>query len=161
MFFSLKLHKLTNLNLFICFNNILKKISFSSYIKCNTRHFNEKIYISLRKGIFQCFSFHFHVWVKMRKKARNILTFHGNSFFFSQNFINYPVSAFLGELTSFLRKTTFILVQKIGIYAISRKKFLFTEKVNFWMIFCLFHCFHQTINKKHWILPQYTFFWKI
>ena len=28
------------------------------------------------------------------------------------------------------------------------------------MIFCLFHCFHQRISKKHWILPQYTFFWK-
>ena len=33
--FSLKLHKLPYLNLFICFNNILKKISFSCYIKCN------------------------------------------------------------------------------------------------------------------------------
>ena len=29
------------------------------------------------------------------------------------------------------------------------------------MIFCLFHCFHQTINKTHWILPQYTFSEKI
>ena len=28
------------------------------------------------------------------------------------------------------------------------------------VIFCLFHCFHQTINRKHWILPQYTFFLK-
>ena len=28
------------------------------------------------------------------------------------------------------------------------------------MIFCLFHCFHQTLNKKHWILPLYTFFLK-
>ena len=26
------------------------------------------------------------------------------------------------------------------------------------MIFCLFHCFHQRINKKYLILPQYTFF---
>ena len=67
---------------------------------------------------------------------------------------------FLGELTSYLRKTIFILVQKKGIYAISRKNFLFTEKVNVLMIFCLFHCFHQTINKKHWILQQYTFFLK-
>ena len=38
------------------------------------------------------------------------------------------------------------------------KKFLITEKINFLMIFCLFHCFHQTINKKHWILQQYNFF---
>ena len=33
------------------------------------------------------------------------------------------------ELTSYLRKTIFILVMKKGIYAISRKKILFTEKV--------------------------------
>ena len=50
--------------------------------------------------------------------------------------------------------------RKKGINAISRKKFHLTEKVHFLMIFCLFHCFHQTINKKHWILPQYTFFLK-
>ena len=29
------------------------------------------------------------------------------------------------------------------------------------MIFCLFNCFHQTINKKHWILPKYIFSKKI
>ena len=57
-------------------------------------------------------------------------------------------------------KTIFILVQKKEIYAISRKKFLFTEKVNFFIIFCSFNCFHQTINKKQWIFPQYTFFLK-
>ena len=28
------------------------------------------------------------------------------------------------------------------------------------MILCLFHCFHQTVNKKHEILPQYPFFLK-
>ena len=28
------------------------------------------------------------------------------------------------------------------------------------MIFCLFRCFHQTINKKHWMLPKNTFFLK-
>ena len=71
-----------------------------------------------------------------------------------------PFPAFLKELTFYLRKTIFILVEKIGIYAILRKKFLFTKKVNFLMIYCLYHCFHQTINKKHSILPQYTFFLK-
>ena len=85
----------------------------------------------------------------MKEKARNILTFHGNSFFSLKiaSIILFP--AFLGELTSYLRKTIFILVQKKGIYAISRKKFLFTEKVNFSKIFFLFHCFHQKINKEH------------
>ena len=43
---------------------------------------------------------------------------------------------FLGELTSYLTKTIFIMVEKKGMYAISRKKFLFTEKVYFLMIFC-------------------------
>ena len=54
-----------------------------------------------------------------------------------------------------------ILVQKKGIYAISRKVFLFTEKENFSISFCLFYCFHKKINKKQWILRQYTFFLKI
>ena len=99
-------------------------------------------------------------WMKMVEKARNILTFHGNSFFSLKIALIIPFPAFLGELTSYLRKTIFILIQKKGIYAISRKKLLFTEKVNFLMIFCLFHSFHQTINKKHWILPQHNFFLK-
>ena len=96
----------------------------------------------------------------MKEKARNILTFHGNSFFSLKIAQIIPFPAFLGELTSYLRKTIFILVQKKGIYAISRKKFLFTEKVNFLMVFCIYHCFHQTIIQKHWFLPQYTFFLK-
>ena len=103
------------------------------------------------------FSFHFSVLNKNEGKGR---TFHGNSFFSLKIALIIPFPAFLGKLTSYLRKIIFILVQKKGIYAISRKNFLFTEKINFLMIFSLFHCFHQTINKKHWILPQYTFFLK-
>ena len=100
-------------------------------------------------------------WMKMKGKARNILPFHGNSFFSLKIAYIIPFPAFLGELTSYLGNTIFILVQKEGIYEISRKKFLFTGKENFSMIFCLFYCFHQKINKKHLILPQYTFyFWK-
>ena len=99
-------------------------------------------------------------WMKMQEKARNILTFHGKSFFSLKIAQSIPFPALLGELTSYQRNTIFILVQKIGIYAISRKKFLFTEKVIFLMIFSLFHSFHQRINKKHWILPQCTFFLK-
>ena len=93
-------------------------------------------------------------------EVKTYFIFHGNSFFTLKIAWIIPFLAFLGELTSFLRKTIFIWVHKKGLYAISRKKFLFTEKVNFLMIFCLFHCFHQTINKKHWILAQYTFFLK-
>ena len=55
--------------------------------------------------------------MKMKEKARNILTFHGNSYFSLKIAQIIPFPAFLGELTSYLRKTIFILVQKIGIYA--------------------------------------------
>ena len=96
-------------------------------------------------------------WMKTKEKARNIITFNGNSFFFSHSCINYPVSSVPWRINMPSKKDN---LQKKGICAFSRKKFLFTEKVNFLRIFCLFHCFHQTINKKHWILPQYTFFLK-
>ena len=69
-------------------------------------------------------------------------------FFSLKNASIIPTLAFLGELPSYLRKTIFFLVQKKRIYAISLKKFLFTEKVNFSLIFCLFHCFNKKINKK-------------
>ena len=83
LFFSLKLHKLHYLNLLIYFCNILKKISFSCYIKCNTSHFNEKyIYFLKKKDFLVFFPFISMFWMKMKEKARNILTFHGNSFFF-------------------------------------------------------------------------------
>ena len=93
MFFSLKLHKLPYLNLFISFNNILKKISFSCYVKCITSHFKEKIYISLRKRIFQSFSFHFHVFNENEGKSKKYINFSWQFIFFSQNCINYPVSS--------------------------------------------------------------------
>ena len=123
LFFSLKLHKLPYLNLFICFNNILKKISFSCYIKCNTSHFNEKIYISLRKRIFQCFfPFISMFWMKMKEKAKNILTFLGNSFFFSENCINYPVFSVSWRIN--------FLVKKVHLYFSSEKRNIcnFTKK---------------------------------
>ena len=41
-----------------------------------------------------------------------------------------------------------------------KKHFFSPQKVNFSMIFSLFHCFCQKINKKHWVLWQYPFFWK-
>ena len=113
----------------------------------------------LEKGFFSDFSFHFHVFNENEGKSKkHINFFFAFHFFLSKLHKLFPFQRFLSELTSYLRKTIFILVQKKGMYSISRKKFLFTVKVNFLMIFCLFHCFHQTINKKHEILPQYTFF---
>ena len=87
------------------------------------------------------------------------LTFYWNSFFSLKIALIIPFPAFLGELTSYLRKTNFFFSSEKIIYAISRKYFLFTEKVKFSMIFLLFH-FHQKISKKHGILQQYTFYWK-
>ena len=131
-FFSLKLHKLPYLNIFICFNNILKKISFSCYIKCNTSHFNEKIYISLRKRIFQWFSFHFHVLNENEGKSKKYINFSWQFiFFFSQNCINYPVSSVSGRI-NILAKKDYLYFTNI---CNSTKKVSFTEKVNFLMIF--------------------------
>ena len=78
LFFCLKLHKLPYLNLFICFNSILKKISFSCYIKWNTSHFNEKIFFFKKKDFSVFFPFISMFLMKMKEKARNILTFHSN-----------------------------------------------------------------------------------
>ena len=97
--------------------------------------------------------------MKMKKKARNILTFHSNSFFFSQNCISYPVSSVSWRIHILSKKDhLYFSSEKKEHMQFHEKKFLFTEKVNFLMILCLFHCFHQTINKKHGILPQYPFF---
>ena len=125
MFFSLKLHKLPYLNLFICFNNILKKISFSCYIKCNTSHFNEKLYISLRKRNFQCFSFHFHVLNENEEKSKKYIYFSWQFIFFSQNCINYPVSSVSWRIN--------ILSKKDHLYFSSQKRNIcnFTKKVSF------------------------------
>ena len=97
-------------------------------------------------------------WLKMTEKARNILTFYCNSLFFSQNGINYPLFSVFKRINISSKKPCLLLVQKKEIYAITRKKFLFTEKVDFSMIFCLFHCFHKKIKEKQWILRQCNFF---
>ena len=118
------------------------------------------IYISFRKRIFQFFFLFISMfWLKMKENAKNILTFYGNSFFSLKIAQIIPIPAFLEELISYLRNTIFYLVQKKEIYAISRKKFFFTEKVSFSMISCLFHCLHKKNHNKikNWILWQYTF----
>ena len=83
LLFSLKLYKLPYLNLFICFNSILKKISFSCYIKCNTSHFNEKnIYFLKKKGFFSVFSFHFQVLNENEGKSKKYINFSWQFIFF-------------------------------------------------------------------------------
>ena len=150
MFFSLKLPKLPYLNLFICFNNILKKISFSCYIKCNTSHFNEKYIYFFKKKDFSVFFFlHFYVLNENKGKSKKYINFSWQLIFFSQNCINYPVSSVSWRINILSKKDhLYFSSEKKNICNFTKKKF-FTEKVNFLMIFCLFHCFHQTTNKKH------------
>ena len=149
-FFSLKLHKLPYLNVFIGFNNIFKKIPFSCYIKCNTSHFNEKGYIfHLEEEFFSVFSLHYHVLIENDGKSKKYINFWLQfTFFFSQNGINYPLFSVFKRINISSKKPYLFLVQKKEVYAITRKKFLFTEKVDFSMIFCLFHCFHKKIKEK-------------
>ena len=100
--------------------------------------------------------------LKVKEKAKNILTFYCNSFFSLKIAQIIPFSAFLGELTSHVRKTIIFYLRRKEYMPFHEKKLLFTGKVDFLMIFCLFHCFHKKrINKKPWIFRQYTFFSKI
>ena len=124
MFFFLKLHKLPYLNLFICFNNIMKKLSSSCYLKCNTSHFNEKIYISLRKN-FSVFSFHVHILNENEGKSKKYIDFSWQLIFFFQICINYTVSSVSWIIN--------ILSKKDHLYFSSEKRNIcnFTKKVSF------------------------------
>ena len=89
----------------------------------------------------------FHVLNENEGKSKKYINFSWQFIFFSQNCINYPVSSASWRINILSKKDhLYFSSEKRNIYAISRKKFLFTEKVNFFMIFCIFHCFHQTIN---------------
>ena len=129
MFFFLKLHKLPYLNLFICFNNILKKISFPCYIKCNRSHFNEKIYISLRKRIFLCFSFHFHVLNENEGKSKKYINFSWQFIFFSQNCIYYPVSSIYWTINILSKKHHFYFSSEKKEYMQFHEKSFFSPKM--------------------------------
>ena len=100
-------------------------------------------------------------WLKMKKKARNILTFYCNSFFSLKIAGIIPFPAFLGELTSYLRKTIFFKLRRKEYLSFHEKKLLFTEEVDFSINFFLFHCFHQKNKQKTLnIATIYFFFWK-
>ena len=123
-FLSLKLHKLPYFNLFTGFNNILKKIPFSCYIKCNTSHFKKKKYIYFRKRIFQFFSFHFHVLIENEGKTKEYIDFFLQLIFFSQNCINNP-------LLSVFRRI-YILSKKDHLLQWRKKEYMpFHEKSSF------------------------------
>ena len=119
--------------------------------------FTRKKYIFLlEKGFFSVFSFHFHFLIENEKKSKKYINFSWQIIFFSQLCINYPVSSVSLRINSLSKKDHLYFSSENRNICNFTKKVSFHRKGNFWMIFCLFHCFHQTI-KKQWILPQYTF----
>ena len=69
--------------------------------------------------------------------------------FFSQNCINYTLSSVFRIINILSKKDHLFLAQKKrNICHLTKKKLLFTEKVNFSMIFCLFHCFRRKNKQK-------------
>ena len=126
MFFSLKLHKLPYLNLFICFKNILKKISFSSYMICNEISISMKNKYYFKKKDFSVFfSFHCHVLNENEGKSKKYINFSWQFIFFSQNCINYPASSVSWRMNIFSKKEY--------LYFSSQKRNIcnYTEKVSF------------------------------
>ena len=113
------------------------------------KHFQRKNIYFFKKIFFLCFSFHFHVLNENEGKSKKYNNILWQFIFFSQNSINYLASIVSWRINILSKKDHLYFTSEKGIYAISRIKFLFIQKVNFLMIFCLFHCFHQTINKKH------------
>ena len=130
MFFSLKLHKLPYLNLFICFNNILKKIFFSCFINCNTSHFNEKnIYFFKKKDFSVFFSFHLHVLNENEGKSKKYINFSRQFIFFSQNCINYPVSSVFTRIKIFSKRDhRYFSSEKRNICYFMKKSFFLPKK---------------------------------
>ena len=104
MFFSLKLHKLHYLNPFVGFNNILKKMSFSCYIKCNTSHFYKKnIYFFKKKDFSVFFPFISMFWMKMKEKSKIYINFSWQftSSWWLENFISHATPK-ITDLQSFI-----------------------------------------------------------
>ena len=130
-------------HLYFCSEKRIYAISRKKFL------FTEKVIFLMIFCLFHCFSFYFHVLSENEEKCKKYVNVSWQFIFFSQNCLNYPVSSVFCRINILSKKNAiFILVQKKGIYAISRKKSLFTEKVNFSMIFFLFHCFDKKINKK-------------
>ena len=102
----------------------LKKYIFFIKMACITFYVTN-IYFFKKKVFSVFFLFISMFWMKMKEKARNILTFHGNSFFFSQNCINYPVSSVSWRIN--------ILSKKDHLFFSSEKRNIcnFTKKVSF------------------------------
>ena len=98
--------------------------------------------------------------MKRKEKASNILTFHGNLFFFSQNCINYPVSIVSWRIN--------ILSKKDHLYFSSEKRNIchFTKKVSFYRKskffedFLLISLFSSKNKQRTLIIANILFFLK-
>ena len=105
------------------------------------------------------FFFHSYVLNENEGKSKKYINFSWQFIFYSQKCINDPVSSVSWRNNILSKKDhLYFSSQKRNICNFTKK--VFHRKSYFLMIFCLFHCFHQTLNKKHWILEQYTFFLK-
>ena len=91
----------------------------------------KKYIFFMKKDFSVFFPFISMFWMKMKEKARNILTFHGNSFFSLKIAWIIPFPAFLGDLTSYLRKTIFILFRKKKYMQFHEKSFFSPKKLFF------------------------------
>ena len=121
----------------------------------------KKIYVFKKKEFSMFFSFHFHVLSENEGKSKKYFNPSWQFIFFSQNCINYPVSSVSWRINILYKNDhLYFSSQKRNICNFTKKVSFHRKKVNFLMNFCLFHCFHQTINKKLWILPLYPFFLK-
>ena len=139
----------------------MKRIPFSYYKKCNTSHFKVKtIYFFKKKDFLVFFSFYFHDLIENERKSKIYINFLLQFIFFFQNCINYPFSSVFKRINILSKKDHLFLVQKKGVYAISRKKTSVHQKSEIFDDFLLISLFSSKINKIHWVLWQYTFFWK-
>ena len=71
----------------------------------------KKINISLKKGFFSVFSFHFPVLYENEGKSKKYINFLWQFIFISQNCINYPVSSVSWRINILSMKDQKLLIQ--------------------------------------------------
>ena len=88
-------------------------------------------------------------WMKIKEKSRNILTFHGNSFFFSQIWLNYPVSSVSWRINILSKKGhLYFSSEKRNICNFTKKKNFFSpKKLIFWWFSAYFIVFIKNKRK--------------
>ena len=97
-------------------------------------------------------------WMKMKEKARNILTFHGHSFFLSQNCINYPVSSVSWRINILSKEDhLYFSSEKKEYMQFHEKSFFSPKKIIFWL-FLLISLFSSNNKQKTLNIATIYFF---